>query len=91
MKDCQLGVSPVNYSDSDQIQNTFHDFDSGKQRSFYTLRNWGGGGGGTCTKVTCMDPELFRAGGGGGSTARPVWVYSRWQQPQTRCFSLKIG
>ena len=30
-------------------------------------------------------------GGGGGSTARPVWVYSRWQQPQTRCFSLKIG
>ena len=26
--------------------NTFHDFDSGKQRSFYTFRNRGGGGGG---------------------------------------------
>ena len=23
-----------------------------------------GGGGVTCTKVTCMDPELFRGGGG---------------------------
>ena len=26
--------------------NTFHDFDSGKQRSFYTFSNRGGGGGG---------------------------------------------
>ena len=26
--------------------NTFHDFDSGKQRSFYTFRNQGGGGSG---------------------------------------------
>ena len=39
--------------------NTFHNFDSGKQRSFFTFRNRGGGGGG---------------GGGGGAVADPEGV-----------------
>ena len=48
--------------------NTFHDFDSGKQRSFYTFRNRNQRGGGvTCTKVTCMDPEFFPGGGREGA------------------------
>ena len=71
--------------------------DSGKQRSFYTLRNWEGGGGVTCTKVTCIDPELSRGGGGGegappdlsgsilgGSSLRPgVFLKNRMTFPPT--------
>ena len=42
------------------------EFEPPVQKSW--IRSWGGF---TCTKVTFMDPELFR---GGGSTTRPVWV-----------------
>ena len=37
--------------------NTFHDFDSGKQRSFYTFRNRNRGGG-----VAVADPEGVQGG-----------------------------